>query len=734
MVAIGPAAGRSAEPPGGSAVARGSVSGQRGATAAGSMAALPRPAAEPPAEGIAERGGSFQSRWQSALAGLNDARLADEDREGALTAQTADGWPEPQQPSKPAAGGAAQIQAGRHRESARAQANPAQAISGTQAVVSRPQAGAPPRPPAVAAEDVAAPQAAAASASEKARPSARRNDLARENGPRRSMEAQESTPTVASGLAAAVTAPGLGLPNLAAPSNSQVVTDPAAALDTTAELPDAAAPTVLPGERAAPTLAHEQWTGAARAAPDPCREIPMQEPQAAAPASEFAPRAEAGSGDRNEGHLAAVEPVPPVEAEPGMGQSSAAQAVPVNRGGVAIAQDAVARRESQPALQWGGAPLQESTKSSEPAPAGPIAASTGSLPAPARAETTAVLPGKSGRLHSGISAPATRGAAQQTATPAAGQRTVRQQGAQGRQGGESQVAAAKLPAAGSLPRQPVPARVVPAGSNADSGAAQPETRRALHRTSTDAHTAPGAKAGEGSPVSSAANGFSMGSRGAAVLDSMAMRPAAGPAAGPSAGADVALAVGPPAQAGSGTPSHAPALSNTAAAGANASQEAFSALDGEAAAGAPRWVHAGARQAEAGFEDPDLGWVGVRAEMGAGGIHAAILPGSVDAAQALSGHLAGLNAHLAAEHVPVQSLSMAAAAGRDGDAGMQQGNGHEGQGQSQGADQNRGFTGSARSGRQFVAPDAIGVNIPAGAAAPMGQADSAVTGTHISVVA
>lgn len=94
---------------------------------------------------------------------------------------------------------------------------------------------------------------------------------------------------------------------------------------------------------------------------------------------------------------------------------------------------------------------------------------------------------------------------------------------------------------------------------------------------------------------------------------------------------------------------------------NASREAFTALDGEPKAAGVTWIHAGSQHAEAGFQDPALGWVAVRAEGGAGGVHASILPSSADAASTLGGHLAGLHSHLAAEHIPVLSLNLNASA-------------------------------------------------------------------------
>lgn len=132
-----------------------------------------------------------------------------------------------------------------------------------------------------------------------------------------------------------------------------------------------------------------------------------------------------------------------------------------------------------------------------------------------------------------------------------------------------------------------------------------------------------------------------------------------------------------------------------------SRETFAALDAVDGTAKPTWIHAGAQRAEAGFQDPSLGWVSVRADSAGGGIHAELVPGSTDAAQVLGGHMAGLNAYLADHHTPVETLtlsspqggSQAAAAGSGGGQssgqnagqGMQQGSGQQqGQGSSQGA--------------------------------------------------
>ena len=124
--------------------------------------------------------------------------------------------------------------------------------------------------------------------------------------------------------------------------------------------------------------------------------------------------------------------------------------------------------------------------------------------------------------------------------------------------------------------------------------------------------------------------------------------------------------------------HAGATADAAA--GTAPVETFAAIDAGTRVGTPGWIHAGGQTAEAGFQDPALGWVGVRADMSGGGVHASLVPGSAEAAQALSGHLAGLNAYLAEQHTPVATLTLAAPSGSGLEAGA-------GQSMQQGAGQN-----------------------------------------------
>lgn len=73
----------------------------------------------------------------------------------------------------------------------------------------------------------------------------------------------------------------------------------------------------------------------------------------------------------------------------------------------------------------------------------------------------------------------------------------------------------------------------------------------------------------------------------------------------------------------------------------------------------RWLHAGRTRAEAGFDDPSLGWIGVRAELTSSGVHASVVPGSAEAAQSLGAHLSGLSLFLSEHRAPVEALTMTA---------------------------------------------------------------------------
>jgi hypothetical protein len=96
-------------------------------------------------------------------------------------------------------------------------------------------------------------------------------------------------------------------------------------------------------------------------------------------------------------------------------------------------------------------------------------------------------------------------------------------------------------------------------------------------------------------------------------------------------------------------------------------DAFNVID--SGTPAATWLHAGVHQAEAGFEDPALGWVSVRAGLAGSEVHASLVPGSVDAAVVLGGHLPELNSYLAERHSEVSAVSLAAPDARNGDSAM-----------------------------------------------------------------
>ncbi|MDE3200082.1 MAG: hypothetical protein KGN79_04105 [Acidobacteriota bacterium] len=101
-------------------------------------------------------------------------------------------------------------------------------------------------------------------------------------------------------------------------------------------------------------------------------------------------------------------------------------------------------------------------------------------------------------------------------------------------------------------------------------------------------------------------------------------------------------------------------SSSSGQGAITGASTFHALD-SGNGNVPGWVHAGHHQAEAGFEDPVLGWVGVRAHTDGAGVHAEVVPVSHDAALSLSTHLSGLQAYLAEHHRQIDTVQVAAPA-------------------------------------------------------------------------
>jgi len=133
----------------------------------------------------------------------------------------------------------------------------------------------------------------------------------------------------------------------------------------------------------------------------------------------------------------------------------------------------------------------------------------------------------------------------------------------------------------------------------------------------------------------------------------------------------------------GTAGHAvrESVASATSSDGSGSSETFSALDAGSTSSTSTWTHAGTQHAEAGFQDPALGWVGVRADSSGGSIHASLVAGSADAAQTLSGHLAGLNAYLADQHATVSAVTVAASEDRSAsysmDQSMNQGTGQDG---------------------------------------------------------
>jgi hypothetical protein len=172
----------------------------------------------------------------------------------------------------------------------------------------------------------------------------------------------------------------------------------------------------------------------------------------------------------------------------------------------------------------------------------------------------------------------------------------------------------------------------------------------------------------------------------------------------------------------------------AAAAESGARATFAALDADPGSGTPVWIHAGAQRAEAGFEDPALGWVGVRADISAGGVHASLVPDSVEAARALGGHIAGLHAFLAEQHTPVETLTLFAPEGKGAALNEDQGTMQQGAGQHAGQ-------GAYSEPQSNSLPDALAIPsaVSLGATTQSGRLDEIIPfasqgGVHISVMA
>ncbi|MGC1462330.1 MAG: hypothetical protein WA802_09020 [Terracidiphilus sp.] len=178
---------------------------------------------------------------------------------------------------------------------------------------------------------------------------------------------------------------------------------------------------------------------------------------------------------------------------------------------------------------------------------------------------------------------------------------------------------------------------------------------------------------------------------------------------------------------------------------SSAREPFATIDAATRPDPPNWVHLGSHRAEAGFQDPSLGWIGVRADGSGGQVHATLMPRSSDAAQELGGHMAGLSDYLADVHSPVQSLHIAlpevgeagSSSGREHAQHMEQGSN---QGMGQNADRNPhqdSSSASPRDAQSSMSAASAAIHLDAQASpgnlSPPGAA-SEFSGLHISVMA
>lgn len=173
----------------------------------------------------------------------------------------------------------------------------------------------------------------------------------------------------------------------------------------------------------------------------------------------------------------------------------------------------------------------------------------------------------------------------------------------------------------------------------------------------------------------------------------------------------------------------PSFDRDAASAPASPSQTFAALDAETSAPHATWVHTSATRAEAGYLDPALGWVAVRADAAGSTLHASIVPSSTEAAQVLGTHLAGLNTYLADHHGTSAQLTIAAPEAGQSSAGLDPSGRETSQQQQRDRQTNTASESppstSLRTADSSSALPAVGVEF---------LAASVLSGGHISVVA
>jgi hypothetical protein len=164
------------------------------------------------------------------------------------------------------------------------------------------------------------------------------------------------------------------------------------------------------------------------------------------------------------------------------------------------------------------------------------------------------------------------------------------------------------------------------------------------------------------------------------------------------------------------------------------EDPFAAIDADRSSGTTTWMHAGIRHAEAGYLDPSFGWVGVRADVSGSGIHATVVPGSAEAAQALSGHISGLGAYMTEHHGQTTTVTLASRQSSSDGTGTDPQPGFGGAGaerhSARGGSEDRRSTGSVEP----VRDENVNSAKPNAATIAIGRQESARAGTYVSVVA
>lgn len=86
-------------------------------------------------------------------------------------------------------------------------------------------------------------------------------------------------------------------------------------------------------------------------------------------------------------------------------------------------------------------------------------------------------------------------------------------------------------------------------------------------------------------------------------------------------------------------------------------DTFATLDERSVPSVATWMHSSTHKVEAGYLDPSLGWIRIRADASSAGVQSSVIPSTPEAADALRGNLTELNSYLSKQSGELVSVTV-----------------------------------------------------------------------------